>query len=181
MSWICFICWVLSLDWIQPAVVCLWGASQHWILITEAAVVPQGVWSVMSKMQLLWGPQTTDWALNSYMLQSLSVCEQSCCFCFSSLHEFIRKPQLRWPFQQWKKMKKELVKFFMQSDVYICFECVRQFFHSYSHMRKTISSSFCPQIHRDKDALCSSVSQKRHSLSTGKITRPWPDTMLSVM
>ncbi|KTF75475.1 hypothetical protein cypCar_00027124 [Cyprinus carpio] len=32
-------------------------------------------------------------------------------------------------------------------------------------MYKTISSSFCPQIHRDKDTLSSSVSQKRHSLS----------------
>ncbi len=96
----------------------------RWRRCRPSGPVWGGVWSVMSEMQLLWGPQTTDWALNSYMRQSRSVCEQSCCFGFLLLHVFITNLQLRWPFQQWKKN----IPLFMQSDVYICFECVRQLF-----------------------------------------------------
>lgn len=69
-----------------------------WSLCCPSGLVWGGVWSMMSEMQLLWGPQTTDWAQTSYMLQSLSICERSCCLCYHVAYAFISN--FHWPFQQ---------------------------------------------------------------------------------
>lgn len=196
MSWICFIYWFLPL---QPLFllcnciesssvvcldVCLVGTissldPDFWSLRCPSGLVWGGVWSMMSEMQLLWAPQTADWAQTTCMLQSLSICVWSSCVCLPVDNAFVSNPHFHWPFQQLKQ-KTESPKFKLlefgrnASDVYYYyfFSMSSNSFQLDSHMHKTISSSFCLQIHRDKDTLCSSVSQKRHSLSTGKITHP---------
>ncbi len=182
MSWICVI-WAgsvlyeldlcyrpgLSLDWIQPAVVCLWGSSQHW---TPLSSLRAGVrWCVVCDEWDAAVMGSTNHRLSSKLIYA------SVSFPFASCIHY--KPSVTLTFSA---MKNKKTSHFSCSLMFIfALNVSDSFFHSYSHMRKTISSSFCPQIHRDKDTLCSSVSQKRHSLSTGKITRLWPDIMLSVM
>lgn len=51
----------------------------------------------------------------------------------------------------------------------MCCWLVNSFFpfrQSHMHKCETTSSFFCLQIHREKDALCSSVPQKRHSIAS---------------
>ncbi len=107
----------LSLDWIQPAVVCLWGSSQHW---TPLSSLRAGVkWCVVCDEWDAAVMGSTNHRLSSKLIYA-AVSERM----WAKLLLLFTNLQLRWPFQQWKKN----IPLFMQSDVYICFECVRQLF-----------------------------------------------------
>ncbi len=111
LSWICVI-WAgsvlyeldlcyrpgLSLDWIQPAVVCLWGSSQHW---TPLSSLRAGVrWCVVCDEWDAAVMGSTNHRLSSKLIYA-SVSERM----RAKLLLLFTNLQLRWPFQQWKTKK----------------------------------------------------------------------------